>query len=342
VGGQKHQSFALSRQPITRLRTTTFPGAAPELKVTVDGDEWRRVETFAGIQGSDRAFELWIDESAKPRVVFGSGHVGARLPTGRENVKAAYRIGIGAGGNVTRGRLKLAVDHPVGVREVSNVRASGGSDREPTSRVRSITPLSTITLDRLVSATDYHQAARALPGIAKAKARVLSLNGREVIVVSILENGILPLEADSEPCHLLQAMLTNGEDGSASVFVLPGVLCPLFVSAKIKTRGGASWENTAKDVRAALIASLGFEQREIGQPAYASEALAAIQTVKAVDYAVLTNYHRFNPDLKTPVNCQSSIQAFPGGRGDDGNLRGGEMLLIQPHIASSINLDPIQ
>ena len=148
VGSQIHQTFTLSRQPIARLPTSTFPGTEPELEVTVDGDAWRRVESLAGASADDRVFEFWSDEKGTPRVIFGSGRVGAQLPTGRETVKAGYRIGIGASGNVSQDRLKLAVDHPIGVREVSNARASGGADPDPMSRVRIRAPISTVALDR--------------------------------------------------------------------------------------------------------------------------------------------------------------------------------------------------
>ena len=350
VGSQSYQAFALSRKPIARLGTSKFPGSEPELAVTIDGDVWRRVDTLAeargddrsGARGDDRAgarrddrvFQFWSDEKGTSRVIFGSGQYGARLPTGREIVKAGYRIGIGASGNVSRDRLKLAVDHPIGVRQVSNSRASGGADPEPMSGVRLRAPISTVALERLVSAEDYQCAARAFPGITKARATRLSSRD-DTVVISILGSGIL--SGDAQSCGLLQAAMTSGQDGGVRVLVLPGNLCPLIVAAKIKPLAGASWESTKNDVQAALIALFCFERREIGQTAYASQALATIQAVKTVGYASLTAFCRFK---EVPKLClHKAIVAFGGGAGDNGAVKGGEMLLIQPHISGSIVLE---
>jgi len=39
--------------------------------------------------------------------MFGDGVDGARLPSGRENIVASYRSGIGTGGNLDAGQLTL-------------------------------------------------------------------------------------------------------------------------------------------------------------------------------------------------------------------------------------------
>ena len=191
----------------------------------------------------------------------------------------------------------------------------------------------------LVSAEDYQCEAQAFPGIAKARATRLSSSHGDTVVISILNGGLSP-DNENGPCGLLRAALTNAQDGGVRVLVLPGLLCPLVVAAKIKARAGASWDSTQTDIQTALIALFGFERREIGQTAYASQALAAIQAVKSVEFASLTFFCRFNPDPET-WTYKESVDAFGGGPGDHGALKGGEMLLIQPHIAGSIALEQV-
>ncbi|MBN8992431.1 MAG: hypothetical protein J0H42_29690 [Rhizobiales bacterium] len=338
-GAREHQSFALARSPLTLLPVPTFPGANPELIVTVGAEKWTCIDTLACSSNGERVFSLWIDETASARVYFGNGRAGARLPTGRENIKATYRIGVGRSGNVSHDRLKLPVDHPLGVKEVSNTRASGGSDREPISLVRSNTPLSTVALDRLVSKADFLHMARVYPGIAKARVRYLSIRDHEVVTVSILSNGVVAPEPDSVPCTALQSAMSTHQDGVTSIFVVPGILRPIKVAARVKMRAGGSWDDTEAMVRAALVEVFGFSRRELGQSVHASEALAAIQSVNTVDFASLTEFRPYDvataSDKKSEVRIEASDQGFDQG----GNVSGAELLLIQPHIPGSIALE---
>lgn len=55
-----------------------------------------------------------------------------RLTTGTFNVRAVYRKGIGAAGNLATGQLSQATDRPLGLRAVTNpIPAAGGSIRSP-------------------------------------------------------------------------------------------------------------------------------------------------------------------------------------------------------------------
>ena len=68
---------------------------------------------------------------------FGDGVRGARLPTGSNNVRATYRKGLGAAGNVARRHADAADDRPLGLKGVSNpLAAEGGTDPEPRERAR--------------------------------------------------------------------------------------------------------------------------------------------------------------------------------------------------------------
>ena len=340
IGAREHQSFALAREPLTQLSVRTFPGARPELSVTVDGEEWTCVDTLTRPVDGGRAFSLWIDDTSTARVYFGNGDAGARLPTGRENVKASYRIGLGQGGNIARGRLKLPVDHPLGVQEVSNTRASGGTDREPLDRVRSNTPLATVALDRLVTKADFLHMARVYPGVAKAKVRYTPVRGRAAVIVSIVRDGPASPGSDIATCTALQAAMASHQDGMAPIFVVPGILSPIAIHAIVKLRPGASWDEASNAVRAALIDVFGFERRELAQPAHASEALAAIQSVRAVAFATLAKFQRYVPGPDKveapPLPCIDVADPTDV----DGHPTGAELLLVQPNLPNAIVLEP--
>ena len=59
-------------------------------------------------------------------VIFGNGRQGARPPTGRENIAAVYRNGIGQSGNVKAGQISQLGTRPLGVKEVVNPLPSTG------------------------------------------------------------------------------------------------------------------------------------------------------------------------------------------------------------------------
>ena len=139
---------------------------------------WDEVPTLFGTRVQDRVFALRTDEHGKAYVQFGDGDRGARLPTGSNNVRARYRKGIGAAGNVKPGALAQLLDRPLGVKGVSNpIAASGGVDPESEDAARTSIPLGVRTLGRAVSLLDYEDYARAFTGVVKANATVLALRG---------------------------------------------------------------------------------------------------------------------------------------------------------------------
>ena len=78
---------------------------ASTLQVRVNDVEWHEVDSLAGLGVGERKFITQTDNAAKTSVIFGNGVLGARLPTGPQNVTATYRNGIGSPGNVRRGRF---------------------------------------------------------------------------------------------------------------------------------------------------------------------------------------------------------------------------------------------
>ncbi len=167
------QRFTLAHEPLTYRQSSVDPsGVDSELEVRVNDVRWDEVPTLYGAASRDRAYALRTDEQGKAYVQFGDGEHGARLPSGSNNVRAKYRKGIGAAGNVKPGALAQLLDRPLGVKGVSNPSAaSGGVDPESEDSARASIPLGVRTLGRAVSLLDYEDFARAFSGVAKAHAR---------------------------------------------------------------------------------------------------------------------------------------------------------------------------
>jgi predicted phage baseplate assembly protein len=154
--------------------------------VRVDGVRWRQAPGLVDLPATARNWQLVDTGEAPASVVFGDGTEGSRLPTGTENVVAAYRWGLGRGGNLPTGRLTLPTTRPQGVMTVTNpLPSSGGADAEGRDDIRRRVPQSVTALDRVVSVPDYADFALTFPGIAKAVAARLTDGRRELVHVTV-------------------------------------------------------------------------------------------------------------------------------------------------------------
>lgn len=273
------QAFVLKQPPLTYVSAPTFDGVQSTLAVRVNGIEWHEVRNLAFAGSADRSFVTATGDDGKTTVTFGDGVHGARLPTGIENVKATYRNGIGAPGNVRARQISLLATRPLGVKEVINpLRASGGADAETRDQARRNVSLAVLALDRLVSVPDYADFARTFGGVGKAAATKLG----DRVVVTIAGAGDAPVDATSDLYrNLLQALQRYG-DPSLAVSLVVRELLALTFSAKVGLAPDYAWESVEPRVRAALLDAFGFERRALAQNVYLSEIVACIQAVRGV------------------------------------------------------------
>ena len=76
---------------------------------------WHETPTLYDAGADDRSYVLRAEEDGAGTIQFGDGRHGARLPTGQDNVRAIYRKGIGAAGNLQAGQLSQLLTRPLGV-----------------------------------------------------------------------------------------------------------------------------------------------------------------------------------------------------------------------------------
>ncbi|MFI6692851.1 putative baseplate assembly protein [Streptomyces sp. NPDC050433] len=283
-----NQTFALWQSPLTWLADDNPLGATPVLEIRVDGVLWHEVDSLAGRGPRERVHITGSTADGRTTVTFGDGIHGARLPTGHENVRARYRFGTGKAANVAADRVTQPLTRPLGVSRVTNPRAAtGGADADGPGLTRRTIPLAVSALDRLVSAADYEDFARSRAGIGRAAARELFDGRRRVLHVTVAGTDDVPIADDGENSSTLRALrgaLTEYGDPGLPVRVDVRELVLLLVAAKVKVAPDHAWEIVEPRLRQALLRRLGFEGRELGQPARLSDALAAAHTVPGVDY----------------------------------------------------------
>jgi predicted phage baseplate assembly protein len=311
---QASQSFTLLQAPVTWVPAANPLGAASTLQISANGVPWHEVDTFAGHDADERVYVTATGDDGHVRVTFGDGIHGARLPTGTENVRATYRVGAGSSANIPGGRVGQLTARPLGVSGVGNpLPATGGADPDGPAEARRDVPVAVSAVDRLVGVPDYEDFTRARAGIDKASARRLYDGARELIHVTAAGSDDMPLDAASGVLTALRASLAEFGDPQLPVAVAAREAVLLIIAAKVRVTAGDSWDSVQPAVQAALTDRFSFAARDLGQPAYLSEVLAAIHAAPGVDYADVTAFTGI-PDSVTPSDLQGLAGAVSAPR----------------------------
>ncbi|NVB36416.1 hypothetical protein G6O69_01140 [Pseudenhygromyxa sp. WMMC2535] len=168
---QSFQRFTLAKSPLTYVADATVSGGRrAELTVYVDGVAWRRVSSFYGVEAGEKVYTIRHDEDDATHVIFGDGELGARLPTGANNVVATYRYGVG--GNVAANTIDSLVRPVDGVESVYNPLPATGGEEPPSAEAARLQAIaSTRVLDEIVSLADFEVEASRWGGVLGARAR---------------------------------------------------------------------------------------------------------------------------------------------------------------------------
>jgi hypothetical protein len=305
------QRFELKQLPLTYRAAGNEIGAAAELTLRVDDIAWAERPAMYGAAPTERAYTLETDEQGRNFVAFGDGVRGARLPSGVNNVRASYRKGLGAAGNVGSDKLTQLMTRPLGLKSVSNLRpAEGGTDPEPATAARRSMPFVTRTLGRAVSVLDYEDFAAAFSGIAKAQAHVLQVATGLIVAITVAGPDQMALTPASPVwSHLLDALKSSG-DPHVAVVLLACQESTFQLGLKVKRDPSYESKTVLATVEAALRAHYAFDARDLGQPVQQSEVIAVAQAVPgvvAVDITAL--YGGTYPIAQTQSSKQARLLA---------------------------------
>ena len=280
---QPFQRFELKHAPLTYRSAAVESGATSELTVRVSDVAWAERSTMFGAGRTERAFALQTDEQGRVWVQFGDGQRGARPASGVNNVRASYRKGLGAAGNVRAETLTQPASRPLGLKSVANLApALGGTDADSADAARRNMPLQTRTLGRAVSLLDYEDFARAYAGVAKARAEVLQLTGGPTVCITIAgDKGTAITPSDQTWVNLLGALRASG-DPHVALRLLTHAASTFRLGLKVKVDPAHDAEAVLAAVESALRAAHAFDGRELGQPVQQSELIALAHGVPGV------------------------------------------------------------
>jgi hypothetical protein len=311
---QSFQTLALRQSPLTYISAPTPSGASSTLSVTVNELEWHERDDLTEEGPKDRTFVTSASDEDKVSVVFGNGMHGARPPTGTANIKATYRYGIGAAGNVAAGKISQLATHPLGAQGVINpLPASGGADRDSADEARRNAPMAVMALDRLVSVKDYADFSRTYAGIGKATAARMSDGHKQVVHVTIAGAHDIPIDANSDLYNnLLQSLLTYG-DPHLPVQIGLRKIKLLVTSARVRMLPDCQWEDVEPRLRAAMLGQFGFDARDLGQSAFVSEAVRTMQEVDGVSSVEVQIFDSVGEDVtaETLASLAGTLTLYP-------------------------------
>ena len=280
--------FALHRAPLTFVPVPTIGGVRGSQDLRANGMKLQEVESLLDAGANVRAYELLVDGAGAASVTFGDGVHGARAPTGQENLRAIYRVGIGSPGNVKAQQISLLTSRPLGVRSVINpLSASGGADRDGPESIRRNAPLAALALaplSRLVSVSDYEYFARRFAGIGDARAQKMADGGYECVHVTLAGVDDIPLKVDDDLVTSLRSAYDDFGDPSFPVVLGIRELVALFLQVKVALRPSADEDIVVPEIRRRLLDQFSFAKRRLAQCAYLSELVEVIQSVRGVDW----------------------------------------------------------
>jgi hypothetical protein len=307
---QSWQTFALPKAPLTYfLSASGMPPYKPELDVRVDGQLWSRVDTFFGQGPAQKVYIVREDADGRSYVQFGDGETGARLPSGLNNVVAAYRTGVGARGPLKQGATPSSSERPPGFDKLTLAGiVSGGADAEDGERAREAAPGKVQSLGRLVSIRDYETETLALPGVVVASAAWDLHRGVPAMLLRVLLVAGREAEFAAVRDALNHAQRCRGPDRFALV-VEQARLRYAFADVSYQRDPVYGRQEVEDAMRAALGIGAASERsglfrlyaRRLGQPEYASRIEGLLQNVPGVAWCRVGALGLFAPGLADPA-----------------------------------------
>jgi uncharacterized phage protein gp47/JayE len=276
------QRFTLRKDPLTRRASPEALQGKPALTVFVDGEAWVEVPTLFGRRPDEKVYALEQQDDGRTVIQFGDGTTGARLPSGRGNVRAQYAIGLGLDGHVQAGQISILLTRPPGLREAVNpLAAAGGADPEQPQEMRERAPHHVRTFGRAVSLDDLAALAVESGLVLRARADWIWSGTERVAYLTVVGPG--GEAAPDATLATLRTILAAARDTTRRVVIGSAIRAPVSVAGTLFVNARFLREAVLEEVRQALLALLSPAQREPAAPVHLSDVQAAVQAVRGVD-----------------------------------------------------------
>jgi Baseplate J-like protein len=315
---QRFQSFALKESPLTFVPDLSPSGAKNTLEVSIDKVKWWKATSFEKLSESDLAYITRTSNDARTSVILGDGVKGRLPPSGTENIRAKYRVGIGTDGLIDADKLTLLMKRPLGVKSVTNPLATtGAADPEELGEARKNSPRTALTLDRIVSLKDFADFARGFAGVGKATSYEIELGEGWVVLVAIASSEGNTVNDSDELYTTLYETIEKYKDPSTTFLLRSYKKRAFNVDARILVSADMEFEDVKQDVEDALKAAFSFENRDFGEAVTLSEVISIMQKVKGVKAVDVESLYEHVPSsISEPPKKPESIVRATGVKQD--------------------------
>jgi len=287
--GLPAQFFELSFKPLSYA-----PDGTCSLEIYVAENDieerWTLAQSLLDSKPGDKHCEIEIDENDIVTVNFGDNQNGRMPAPGMNNIRAVYRVGGGAHGNVGANKINRMLTNISEVSSVTNpVQAIGGVNHETVESVKRMAPRMLRTLWRAVTAEDYKTLAEALPGVAKATV-LCAPPGQtaywgQVNLYIAPEGGGMPSEALK---NMVEEYFADREMLNATTVVFDPVYAPVNVSLEVAVKENYMRLDVENRVRAVVESFFLFPNVDFGRCVFMSDLIAAVDAIEGVRYVNLT------------------------------------------------------
>jgi hypothetical protein len=293
------QRFLLRRSPLAFVPDPTAErGVRAAVEVFVGDERWREVSTLATSGASDQHYVLDIDENERVFVQFGDGVFGAQPASGRNNIRARYRVGHGRAGNVAAGSIvQMPQALPFLESTFNGTDAGGGAERESPSDARRSMQHRVRTLGRAVSLVDYADLALTFSGIAKARAD-WELQGarRGVLLTLAAAGGATP---STELKEALYGFFAERSAAGERLRIRDHRNLPVRLALDVTVQSNFLQGDVLRRLWQALGAEdsgeargyFHFDARALGEDLFLSSIYRLVEATRGVKHARATEFH---------------------------------------------------
>ncbi len=281
-------------------------------------EEWTLRDSLAFSRERQKEFSVEVDDQDRATVIFGDGTFGQIPPTGA-TIKATYRVGGGALGNVPAKAIKNLADAPqlvpLGAQVFNPSPSTGGAERESIDHAVQHAPAIFRSLRRAVTAEDYRALALDFKGVGKVRAKAAGWN-----LVSLY---VAPAGGGYVSDMLRQNLLAYFEDKRpvTTLIEIENVdYVKIYVTAEVGMKPYYTRESVKEQVQAAASNLLDFANVDFGQTLYLSKFYEAIEAIDAVDHVTVTEFRREGKDSLPTGKVEldpNEIARKPSGLPDD-------------------------
>lgn len=292
------QRFTLKKTPVTFLPDPAAPhGEKNSLELSVGNVLWKEVQDFIDSGPKDTHYVTEINEKGEMSLIFGDGTRGAKLPTGKDNVIARYRRGVG--GNAEKNTITGMIDSSPFLEAVLNpVPASGGAEGDNAENAKENASMKLRTFERAVSLEDYAYLAKSFSGVTKARSEWDEYEQVVNLTVALQDK-----ELDSDVKSRLRAFLDMRRDTSQKLKIEDCKRVEIEIILNVRVKSTYFNSRVKNEVERVLgrepnedgsFNFFTFERMDFGVGIHLSDIYAIVEGIDGVESLTVNKFKRLD------------------------------------------------